>query len=474
MNLDRQRLKTDQGRWYLLGWGGAKGSLYWSLDEELFGQKEVHFPDLDFRGSANGEITVRLNLPDDYLERILKLPAAFESDPGNASLLREPQTPPDPTDPANVPAGAARVFIKLPGPGFSVVTKIVSAPEDVKFRYETIDLDGHVGLQVSIGTVLNYRLTGPMGWHSEPVQVNTTDQPVQVITPQPDMPTWLLRTPSISPTLDAFGAFVQFGLRVHDSAVDKAGPDHGRQWLWLPRNGDGWQLQVPQTCPLSNSLRTPEYVAYAGTGTLFGGARYQYPDGRRDFDYWEEADFTPLSVKLSPRGIWPGEATKWLEQARTSGLDLAPQAGTICLRAVDRGAQGLPMVEAVLLTAEQDALLSPLRERAAKLKTPPQLALPAKGESAAPALGTWESVALTPEERAHVLANNAWYFVQRRIRGDPHGYLCDQQNELLAGKRYVLYLWSASRNDRTPDLRIEFEAGPGVTDLGVVVLPEYR
>ncbi|MEZ6196403.1 MAG: hypothetical protein R3F20_11860 [Planctomycetota bacterium] len=72
----------------------------------------------------------------------------------------------------------------------------------------------------------------------------------------------------------------------------------------------------------------------------------------------------------------------------------------------------------------------------------------------------------------------AWYDTVRSIDSDDHGYVVcrfppGDRRGLVAGRRYVLYLWSRSRDDLVPDRRFVFEARAGVTDLGAIALPGY-
>lgn len=80
----------------------------------------------------------------------------------------------------------------------------------------------------------------------------------------------------------------------------------------------------------------------------------------------------------------------------------------------------------------------------------------------------------TDAQRLWFARNGAWYDVARPVRTDDHGYVATQDLTPVPGKVYVLYLWSRSRDASYPDARIVFEAGPGVTDLGVIRLPSYR
>ena len=70
--------------------------------------------------------------------------------------------------------------------------------------------------------------------------------------------------------------------------------------------------------------------------------------------------------------------------------------------------------------------------------------------------------------------HGAWYDTRNHACGDHHGYLTMSAQDIKPGQRYVLYLWSASRDDLEPDRRIVFEAQTGITDLGAIVLEPPR
>ena len=74
---------------------------------------------------------------------------------------------------------------------------------------------------------------------------------------------------------------------------------------------------------------------------------------------------------------------------------------------------------------------------------------------------------------------NAWYDTFRKTTTDAHGYTVARSvgakaGRIEAGRRYVLYLWSNSRDDLVPDGRVVFDALEGTTDLGLIRLPSYR
>ena len=58
------------------------------------------------------------------------------------------------------------------------------------------------------------------------------------------------------------------------------------------------------------------------------------------------------------------------------------------------------------------------------------------------------------------------------LGSDSEGYVVAHRN-FEAGKIYVLYFWSRSRDDLRPDRRFLFRAQEGLNDLGAIRLPSY-
>ncbi|MFT7619080.1 MAG: hypothetical protein ACI97A_002728 [Planctomycetota bacterium] len=80
----------------------------------------------------------------------------------------------------------------------------------------------------------------------------------------------------------------------------------------------------------------------------------------------------------------------------------------------------------------------------------------------------------TDEERRFFAKNYAWYNTHRRLRSDRRGYLIDWKQGIVPGDRYAVFLWSKSRDHLASDKMILFTAKEGLTDLGAVLLPDYK
>jgi hypothetical protein len=183
-------------------------------------------------------------------------------------------------------------------------------------------------------------------------------------------------------------------------------------------------------------------------------------------------------------------------QELVSGKVLPPSLSDgLALRAVGDNEEGLPWVYGVLFTVEEDKaareVLEAERQLAAKQTQWRPKTVP-KGHF--DKLRTAQSKAdhdtireMVPEAIRPLLKSNeacfqaaaygAWYLGHRPfelVMTDPHGYYITLDRELTTGTEYVIYLWSSSRDDLHPDVRITFTAADGCDDVGVVRLPSYK
>ena len=74
---------------------------------------------------------------------------------------------------------------------------------------------------------------------------------------------------------------------------------------------------------------------------------------------------------------------------------------------------------------------------------------------------------------AYYARSGAWYNTRARVRTDDAGYVFTMHAPVNDSQKYVLYLWSNSRDDLQPVARIVFEATGELTDLGAITLPTY-
>ncbi len=80
----------------------------------------------------------------------------------------------------------------------------------------------------------------------------------------------------------------------------------------------------------------------------------------------------------------------------------------------------------------------------------------------------------TDQERRFFAKNYTWYNTHRKFKSDRRGYLTNWNQVVEPNKRYALFLWSNSRDHLVSDSMILFTAKEGITDLGVVRLPDYQ
>lgn len=142
-------------------------------------------------------------------------------------------------------------------------------------------------------------------------------------------------------------------------------------------------------------------------------------------------------------------------------------------RAVDAQGRAVPWVEATLLRADDAATAIKLRKRWQNVRKgrvtknvdyKPDYA----SEMAEVRKITLEKAALDLLERT-----GAWYDTEAKCQAVGCGFI-SWACELEAGKKYVLFLWSNSRDELMPDKRIDFTATQGLMDLGAIVLPAHK
>ncbi|MCC6573928.1 MAG: hypothetical protein IT462_09055 [Planctomycetes bacterium] len=208
--------------------------------------------------------------------------------------------------------------------------------------------------------------------------------------------------------------------------------------------------------------------------------------GRRDKDFYA----LRLNSTLT-RGIEPLELLATTKGTGSLQPTLQPLRPLLALRAVGTTCGGLPWVQGVVVSYEQDEFNRAMRRRIVSQEIQPALGekdAAGKYLSSAHFKQTTDSDealrALMGEanydafdsrsQREFFFRHGTWYDTQLTVASDSHGYIAADYADIKPGKRYVLYLWSNSRDDIKPDLRIDFIASEGCTDLGAVILPEYR
>lgn len=157
-------------------------------------------------------------------------------------------------------------------------------------------------------------------------------------------------------------------------------------------------------------------------------------------------------------------------------IESAPLQNVLILRAIDLGVSGLPWVEASLIRFEDRRVALEVKKKMSNsvnydyLKTLTDKDLNVKLEKEMNELVSKKLNQIFPlkEQLNYYLANGSWYNPNARSFSDSAGYLILKSNELIPGKNYVLYLWSRSKDELTPDKEIIFKAKEGITDLGAI------
>lgn len=201
-----------------------------------------------------------------------------------------------------------------------------------------------------------------------------------------------------------------------------------------------------------------------------------------------DAELARRSVSLRFRGdaIVSAENLALRGVAPVDGVaTVAPMPGGLALRAVDERGDGLPFVEASLMEVEGRASAEAVKTLVASASLPdsgdrPRTWFRSLDRGSSPddikaVIGheLWEALR-HDDVRLHLARNGTWYDTWRRLKGDDRGYVIDTGQKLQPGRRYLLWLWSRSRSDMSPDRMLVFEATEGLTDLGVVVLPRWH
>ncbi len=214
-----------------------------------------------------------------------------------------------------------------------------------------------------------------------------------------------------------------------------------------------------------------------------------------------------------PRAQHTIELTAEQEQSlRDGALEIEPQTKGIILRAIDADGAGLPWVEGSLIPIDSLHTAISVKKRIGQWKrearkdrhydnSPVQIDFFPENQDGGTSFeeapeeegtitrfvdtlsdrdlrrllkgGLYEEFS-TDQERRFFAKNYTWYNTHRKLRSDRRGYLSDWNQVLDPNKRYALFLWSNSRDHLVSDSMILFTAKEGITDLGVVRLPDYQ
>lgn len=448
------RFPTDHGKWYVRVFAGGPGSIRFELDEKLFGQRQFEVAG-DFTESQWDNFITAYDVPADFAAVMELRELCGAEDPGCRSLLEPLPLPrePDLYDVLRIPEGYRRLIVSIAAP----------CPVTPTFWVE-------------------YEISQPKGKNPGPRQVSGTWHA--------QLGRWWIDLPPdssvevelSSPQLLQPGGRVREAIFLGESRI-----------LEIHRTFEASLLQV--TCPsptlaaLSarlaahcNGVYSPEGAApWQSDGTL----RLYVERGPESF----EGQGLVLALKLfSGRErsaahtvvVRPDEGQR--RELALGGTTVAARGEGLVLRAVDSSLAGLPWVEGTVLEFDQDVASKRLRKHwmgsAAEMEECYELlcTLAAKdveaGHPDALRLNELLEKLADPSSREWLKREGSWYSTHSRVFSSDHGYL-NLEKGLEPGKRYVLYLWSGSRDEMTPDRRIDFVAAEGITDLGVVILPGY-
>ena len=448
------RFPTDNGQWYVRVFAGGKGSIRFELDETLFGAT-VFQVNSDFTEPQWDNYVTAYEVPTDFSARMELRELKGAQDPGMRSLL-EPQTPfkePDIYDVSQLPEGYQRLVVSVSAPCPVTprfwVEKDISQLKDKnpgplqhkgnyheQLRRWWIDLAPDSGVELEL---VSAHLLRPSGRAREAIQLGDN----RIVEINRTIEASLLQVTGPSPTLAALGmriAAVCNGVECPDGAAPWQ--SDGTLRLFVQRGAEDFE-----GLGLATSLR------------LFSG-------------YERRASGT-LNVSFN---------AKQKQELGLGGTTVTPTTNGLVLRAVGQSLEGLPWVEASLLEFDQDVASKRLRKHwkggAPEMDECYDLLRKLAFKDLKPdhpdvlRLDELMQKLEDPDSRDWLRREGAWYNTHARIYSSDHGYLTSEKS-LEPGKRYVLYLWSNSRNELMPDKRIDFVAGEGMTDLGAVMLPAY-
>lgn len=160
----------------------------------------------------------------------------------------------------------------------------------------------------------------------------------------------------------------------------------------------------------------------------------------------------------------------------TKEIEISPFQNTLIARAINTLDAGLPWVEASLVAAENLSIAYEIRKAfndsnyfnfLNDLARVP-FSDPSDGNFKVETFDKLKLIFPKIEVYDYFLKNGTWYSSTAKSVSDSKGYLVLKSNELIPGKKYVLFLWGLSQDELKPDKEILFVAKKGITDLGVI------
>ncbi|MCB9831830.1 MAG: hypothetical protein H6807_05080 [Planctomycetes bacterium] len=462
---------TQDGCWFLRVVAGGEGKLHVSLSAGRDGCGPIDVSGAFLEPDWDDHLVV-LDPTETQRSRLARFTLANAEDPGNQSVLdlrTKSAREPDPLDfGTETPVGWSRVVFR--GPEIPHLALDVHEPDfgssvsHFERRYRDRaeqEVEGVWYSDIAVGRDLDLAWS----WDDGALLRTTTRKrgrselpasgQLQEIEDRFGHLPFAVRLGSLGPTLDAWAR----GLTLDWADEERYRPGPRRAL----RDDDGFRIET--AVPLDENGR-PLFRARLEL-TLSGDARWS---------------------RRSAAIAWTAAMS---EAARRGLVELEPELSGLALRALDEEGRALPWVEASLMEASSLPVALRVRSILAEggvdvsLETGflvddlDRIALSALrvgsdisglerhvGEKLWQALGD-------DAARLHVGHNGAWYDPWRKMRGDDRGYIIDLGERLVPGRRYVLWLWSRSRDVNRPDRMLVFTAREGVTDLGLVRLPRW-
>jgi hypothetical protein len=457
----RSVVATDEGRYYVPVYAGAQNDVTFTFYDAIWGVPEFSVSDTF---EERDTVQVPLQLSSDFEAMIADHTKLGAWDPGARSELDWQQQALK-LLPSDTPFDSYvhRVVIQLDGPatavphGMAFNTKEemgggISAP--LRFRGG----EWYLNLRADEVAWVSVHDQGQVVHEAIRVEFGNEDPKVKIL--KLTVPFTPVRTPrfQLSPTLDSWA--------VHRALT--ATPEDDAEWRF--------------------DLDRPEYAVYPAMDETFEVASASLK--------WEIAAAAVSKSRIEWLHVGGSSSTgpAVMSDVRYGRLTPPTPASGLVLRVIGNGGEGLPWVEGSLVDLEHDRRARRLRgvetHLAAEGKRPeldflfgsrlhedPDAYGEATIEPAVMEQYLGEEFLKQSDDRgdlAWYARNNAWYDTHRKFKSDEHGYIVNMGMRLVPGRKYVLYLWSDSRDDLQPDARIVFEATAGVTDIGAINLPSYR
>ncbi|MFH1023826.1 MAG: hypothetical protein V1809_10630 [Planctomycetota bacterium] len=492
---------TDEGVVRVVVYAGAVGDVKISLPEELY-HCSISSIESAFDGPEWNDYPVICDPVDDLETRLSEFPLRNDGNPGGKSWAEKPATPyrytPDttdmnPYDDRTVPNGYRRIIVTLDAPP-GIRPRVEGHPYNNGNQDEWMDIAMR---------------SNPAGWWGDvPVSYSKEEEEIECrvsfvdgklfstlpevvklphqLTPVPirrhvvAVPTTALLR--LSPTLSAF-ADGRLGVNNTDAVFE--------------RNGDDFRLVSAQPAGESIPLRLPK---------MLEGLKVQ-----KNMVKQTRVNEGSVVTKILSDALLV-KACLSSDNLAQDSLDagayfLEPVGKMLVLRAVDQTGGGIPWVDGVVLPADRERVCLHVRDRVsakdndvvAELQRilPPvevsydeslqrlinpdvgwdvnihQFILEKPEDEIRRVFGN-KIVKVFPnrKELALFISEGGWFPRDNRLKSDDRGYLAAHL-ELIPEKRYVLYLWSTSRDPAAPNKRLVFVAGKTVTDLGAIALPGW-